>query len=456
MVLEKKKDHWAFLEEIEAPTWVDLTLEAKSTYQEIDDGWFHTTHVFHQCSSQELKAAFAHVGEGFMSSDIYMKAPSSPKLPSSVSRSRGKHYESNKSQDDNNLSLNKQHPVKVLSGKPSRAHSGSGEEIKPKLSFMNSKGISRSKRSFVLGKNLTEVKDNNFKAVSSYGHSEGSSSSAADKSGESNTSTVTSEGDQKPQRTNLEVSSQALGYSSGLLSAMRISLRKSYTTRQASRVDLNNKRQSRGRNSVSSKSSVGSSSNSNHGNGVKSSTFALIQQYREWTPDSRNVGRLNRATKNKVKDSIVSNASYVKVKEGICNSRKGGTSIVAKSSHQELPKSKVQKQTLHAKGLLPHKVNEQGLLRGTAMAKEKVTVGGPNKLVGAGNENATGRQAVSQKYSRGDIATGVMVRGQKGANEYIPEKGDKTRSVVLKIGVKMGSKQIDKLNGRKYQLSKES
>ncbi|XP_057992584.1 uncharacterized protein LOC110643743 isoform X2 [Hevea brasiliensis] len=383
MALKNTKDHWAFLQEIEAPMWVDLTLEAKSNYQDIDDGWFYTSHEFHHCSSHQLKAQFAHSGESSMSSDIDLKGPSSPKLPSSVSRSRGKHCASNKSG-----SLNKQHPVKVLNGNSSWVNSGSGKEIKPKQSFINSNRTSRSKISFVLEKDLTEnVRENGLKAVSNHGDFEGSSSSVVDKAGESNTSTITSESGQKPQQRNLEVSSQAFGYSSGLLSAMRISLRKSCVTRQASRGGFNNnsRRQSRGHNSVSGKSSKGSSSN--HHFDFKSSTFALVQ-HKECTPDSRNGARMTRATKNKV-----------------------------------------QNQTLHVKALLQHRVNEQGSLAGVTKAKEKVTVGRHNRLVGGGNENATGRVPLSQKFSHGDDATGVIASGRKEAKQNVPLKYDRTRVV---------------------------
>ncbi|KAF2314282.1 hypothetical protein GH714_024988 [Hevea brasiliensis] len=415
MALKNTKDHWAFLQEIEAPMWVDLTLEAKSNYQDIDDGWFYTSHEFHHCSSHQLKAQFAHSGEGSMSSDIDLKGPSSPKLPSSVSRSRGKHYASNKSG-----SLNKQHPVKVLNGNSSWVNSGSGKEIKPKQSFINSNRTSRSKISFVLEKDLTEnVRENGLKAVSNHGDFEGSSSSVVDKAGESNTSTITSESGQKPQQRNLEVSSQAFGYSSGLLSAMRISLRKSCVTRQASRGGFNNnsRRQSRGHNSVSGKSSMGSSSN--HHFDFKSSTFALVQ-HKECTPDSRNAARMTRATKNQVKDCNVSKASNVQVKMGVGNVRREGT--FSKTAHQEVAKSKVQNQTLHVKALLQHRVNEQGSLAGVTKAKEKVTVGRHNRLVGGGNENATGRVPLSQKFSHGDDATGVIASGRKEAKQNVPKE----------------------------------
>ncbi|KAG8637106.1 uncharacterized protein LOC110601226 isoform X2 [Manihot esculenta] len=362
---------------------------------------------FHQCSSQQLKALFTHSGEGSMSSDIDLKGPSSPKLPSSVSRSRGKHYASNKcGGNGRNLSLNKQHPVKVLNGNSSRVNSGSGKEIKPKISFINSKRISRSKRSFVLEKDLTQnVKENDLKGAANHGTSECSPNSVVDKAGESTSSTITSESGLKPQQRNLEVSSQAFGYSSGLLSAIRISLRKSCVTRQASRGDFNNNngRQSRGH-------STGSSSNPHFD--FKSSTVALVQ-HREWTPDSRNAAGMTRATKNK--DHNVS-------KDRINNVRREKS--FSKIAHQEVEKSKVQNKSLGGKAL-QQRVNGQGSLAGAAKARQKVMVGRHDRLMGGGNENAIGRVPLSPKFS----ANGVIARGQKEAKQNVPLKTDRTRLV---------------------------
>nr|GMD49081.1 Hyphal wall protein [Ipomoea batatas] len=38
-------DHWEFLDEIDAPMWVDLSVESKSMYADKDDEWFHTSHL---------------------------------------------------------------------------------------------------------------------------------------------------------------------------------------------------------------------------------------------------------------------------------------------------------------------------------------------------------------------------------------------------------------------------
>ncbi|KAB5521495.1 hypothetical protein DKX38_025814 [Salix brachista] len=130
-LINNAKDHWEFLEEIEAPIWVDFLVEAKSSYQD----------VFHQ--SRQLKAAFAYSGEKSSSSGFEFRGSFSPKIPSSVSRSRGKHYASKKwGGGGDDLSMNKQHPVKVLS-KCLRVNKEPNDKTKPKLSFVDSKGTSR-------------------------------------------------------------------------------------------------------------------------------------------------------------------------------------------------------------------------------------------------------------------------------------------------------------------------
>ncbi|XXG41670.1 hypothetical protein AAC387_Pa01g2089 [Persea americana] len=102
-------------EEIEAPMWVDLTLEAQSTDKDIEDAWFQTSHPFHQSSSHELISMFSPSCEGKMKSPDF-HCPD-PKLPSSVSRSRGKHYGSRKWKEGEHevISLDKQHPIKHAS-----------------------------------------------------------------------------------------------------------------------------------------------------------------------------------------------------------------------------------------------------------------------------------------------------------------------------------------------------
>eukprot|EP00257_Ricinus_communis_P017861 XP_015576406.1 uncharacterized protein LOC8283256 [Ricinus communis] len=358
--LKISRDHWAFLDEIEAPMWVDLTLEANSNYTDVDDGWFHTSHLFHQCSSLQLKAAFAYSGEGSASSDIIdLKRTSSPELPSSVSRSRGKHYASKKwGGKCPDFSLNKKHPVKALSGKSTTESTGFvGNETK--LSF-----IIQSKLKLKL---VWDVRNNNS----------------------------------------------------------------------------NNRRQLRNSNSASGKSSVGSSSNS--GYDVQWPTFALTQQS-EQTPNSRNEARMIRVMKDKVKASYASKASFVQGKGGTSNSRREGTSNASKPTQKEAANSKVQSKTLRAKALLPVRINERRSLTGPAKAKVKVAMGRPSRMVGAGSENSTG----NQKCSNGDIASGVMVRGQKAAKQYLSQKDDRTGRLKGKISSPSRGKHSTNTTQRVY------
>ncbi|KAJ6752138.1 hypothetical protein OIU85_002555, partial [Salix viminalis] len=353
-------------EEIEAPIWVDFLVEAKSSYQD----------VFHQCSSRQLKAAFAYSGEKSSSSGFEFKGSFSPKIPSSVSRSRGKHYASKKwGGGGHDLSMNKQHPVKDT----------------------------RSKVSVVSGNSFTRnPKDFDLEAKSAQGGTECSLNSLVVKE-----STVTSESEHHAKQRNLEVSSRGFDHTSGLLSVVKNGLRKSFVTRKASRVEIDDEnKQLRDRKSSSSKSSVGSSSNP--GYHVKSSTHT----FKEQTPDSRNVARMTEAARKKIKHSDISKASDIRVKERVINSRKGGVSDVAKSAPQEALKSKVQNQTLRVKALAEHGGNELHQLPGPA--KAKAMVGGINKLVGPGKENVTGKASLRLNCS------------SLGTKLKVPQKGDKT------------------------------
>ncbi|VFQ91797.1 unnamed protein product [Cuscuta campestris] len=114
--LKKMSGHWDFLDEIEAPMWVDLSLESKSADTDKDDEWFYTIHLFHQSSAMELKAAFSKIGE----MTVDMQQPSPPNLPPSVSRSRGKDYRNKEWVKGNQkITLDKKHPITNLSSNSS-------------------------------------------------------------------------------------------------------------------------------------------------------------------------------------------------------------------------------------------------------------------------------------------------------------------------------------------------
>ncbi|URE02266.1 hypothetical protein MUK42_22687, partial [Musa troglodytarum] len=99
-------DHWAFLEEIEAPMWADLAVEARSMGKD----------MIHQMPSRRLKKLFQSIGKDEDSS--HNSRCHSPKVPESVSRSRGKHYKCRKWLGKAHGSLAaRQHPVRELGGK---------------------------------------------------------------------------------------------------------------------------------------------------------------------------------------------------------------------------------------------------------------------------------------------------------------------------------------------------
>ncbi|KAA8526868.1 hypothetical protein F0562_008903 [Nyssa sinensis] len=456
-------DHWAFLDEIEAPMWVDLTLGSNSTYQDNEDEWFHISHPFHQCSSRQLISVFVHSVEGSTNLDFGLQGPSSPKLPTSVSRSRGKHYRSKEwGQSNYRVTSNKQHPVKNLSSKSSWVNSGSSQKIKPKKRYGSPKGNVGPKASSVCKSSSTETSGSNYsKPISSFGDSKASSSSVAVKEGESkststvtseyseqqqkkflevssqtfghtkgeskSTSTITSEYSEQQQKKFLEVSSQTFGHTSGLLSTLKITLRKSCVTRQASRVEIIGGRQSEDRKSSSGKSSVGSSLNP--GSDYKNRAHPVTCN-KDRTPYSRNVAKMSQATKSKVKVPDVSKASTAQGQNMTSKSRIGGKIIAANSINRETAKSKAQYQTVHAKAMVQHRVNKQDPLIAATKAKDRY-----NKLAGGGKENAIGRVAESQKSGTRESEAGSMVQGQKMTKQKVPQRSDKTGLIGPKIGV---------------------
>ncbi|XP_050138584.1 uncharacterized protein LOC126614928 [Malus sylvestris] len=425
MDLKNSNDHWAFLEEIEAPMWVDLTLEANSTNQHIDDDWFYRSHLFHQNSSRQLKAAFSTSGEDSIGLNFDFVGPSSPQLPSSVSKSRGKDFVSKKWRGGNQDFADKRHLDKVLSGTSSCGNSGSSDKMKPKSSFIQLKGTSSSKSSSVCKSSLTTNHiPSCSKPTSSGGDPTCSLSSGTNKADESSTtSTITSEiGQQQQQQKFMEKSNPVLSQANGIFSVIKAGFRKSGITRPAARVEIHgDRRQSRVHKSSSSKSSVGSSSNPRSEGRASTSTSI---QYKERTPDSRNVARMSYATKNRIRPSIVSKPSTHKIERGTANNRMGPN--VSNSVHVEAAKPKVQYQIQRRKPLESVRVNENKSTTATVKSKEKPVVGGSNRMAASGKENVKGKMAGSQKCSNKGIAPVTMVWSPKGTKQSILQRTDRT------------------------------
>ncbi|MFS7942962.1 hypothetical protein Hanom_Chr06g00494681 [Helianthus anomalus] len=97
------------LEEIEALMWADLSV-CDSTNDETDDSWFNISHEFHQCSSRQLISIVFGPANS-----INIQEPTSPKLPASVLKSRGKNYKIKQWEQRKGKAIpNKQHPVKTF------------------------------------------------------------------------------------------------------------------------------------------------------------------------------------------------------------------------------------------------------------------------------------------------------------------------------------------------------
>lgn len=301
------------------------------------------TFRFHECSSTQLKSAFSCSGERSTTSDLDLSRPSSPKLPTSVSKSRGKDFVSkNWRRDNRDLSLDKLNPVKFPSQKSSSLKSGSRDKVKEKSRRVHLKETTSSKSNFVSDSGLSgNIMKKFSNPISANENPSSSVSSVSNRANESNmTSTITPESGQEQQQQNFfDVSSQRFRHRSSFLTAVRNGLRKSGVTRQASRVAIkDDTKQSSGNKSSSRISSVASSSNPGHTVGSSKST--LIGP-KERTPDSRNVGRMTQAAKSKIKHGNVVKSSTVKLGEATSNKRRAGKPILAKSANQAAAKQKV-------------------------------------------------------------------------------------------------------------------
>ncbi|RDX82079.1 hypothetical protein CR513_37179, partial [Mucuna pruriens] len=461
-IKKKTNDHWAFLEHIEAPMWVDLTLEAKSGGLDAgdDDDWFNTSHQFHQMSAKELKYKFARSGEGILTSGVDLQGVNSPELPSSVSRSRGKHYSSKKWEgiDLNNL-LDKQ---KGLSRRGFQQGSSSGQEVKPKSksNVNRTKGLLSGKLGLALERNNGRGKTESMACCSS-------SSSNQKTGGSTARSTITSENTQKyrevcsqqcdqkrssslrrvslgkscvtrkvssiqPQKKRLEVSSQPCDQKSR--SSSVISVRRSYVSGKASRVEIGrDDMRSRGRKSSSGKSSVGSCSNP----GYEVKFESRLQ--REKITDEKGEFTMNLAVKSRGKTGEISKTSTVSVEDAKSGNRKGSNINFAKPTYHRTAKSlvrsctvlksRVQYPSTSSKALLPHTANKETACNGGA--KQKLRTSKVNSLTGKGKENTTRNVTVNQKCIARGVSAGSHVKSHRTTEHNHPQRVDTARSAAL-------------------------
>ncbi|CAM8879738.1 unnamed protein product [Rhodiola kirilowii] len=304
MSMKQDADHWASLEDFEAPMWVDLVLEAKASNKELDDEWFHRSHKFHQLPSRKLKEAFKHVDSGGkleIDNEGSSSLKKGLKIPSSVSKSRGKCYVNHKSAVDFWLSLSGK---ECLNGDANREasevqcgndtlHRSAHGDSKPNL-YIDQENGNGSGAGFKLG--YTSTVPDTIDSSSS-NHLELNTGASDPKS------SITSENSQMVGPEVAVAFKNIIGRRSQLLSVMKQSLRKSRAIRMATRGQITDVRQTNGLRSSSGKSSVASCSI--HSHDTQNINVAGTQRGSR-TPESKNVERLSQEskTRDKVKTSI--------------------------------------------------------------------------------------------------------------------------------------------------------
>ncbi|KAL1822014.1 hypothetical protein ACET3Z_008792 [Daucus carota] len=427
-------NHWSFLDEIEAPMWIDLKYEAMGTLHENDDGWFLMTHQFHQCSSRQLISAFSHTGEVCANSVSGGQEPCSPKLPSSVSKSRGKHYKSRVWAHSNRTSTTKQHPVKNISNKLSGVTLKDVKKVEPRLELdlVTKRGLLPTGED--CENNISETSGSSTSKLTMSDHrTETFLGATVSREGEKNSiSTVTSESTKQNDKS-LEVAKQISGQPSKLLLSLRTSLRKSCATRPATGTDINRVRKSVGTRSSSSKSSVGSSTNPGHDVNNMTARGILCN---DKTPESRNAMGIYQAQKNMLKVPNLSKASSV-IQEKSSGSGRKVEAAGQKSINQETSNAQVQSRPVRPKVLLPQRTHGSESSRLIASKpKGKVQVSEQRKKVlGSGKENMVETITKSKNLlARGKVAE-VKAQVQKATKERIPAKKDVGKQVCVKKNV---------------------
>lgn len=392
--------------------WVDLTLEVGNNEQERADEWFSESHLFHQCSSRQLKSTFSHLSEENGSSDFYLHGSFSPKLPSSVSKSRGKDYRGKKwERHKTDPSVHQSHPVKVLSATSSCSEQCSYLQSQPNSRLVNLRGPSGLKKNLITERIFARNGSRLSSKTTLPGSTSNNTTRAKQKSG------ISFESHRQQEKKVLHVSGQAFGNSTGQSSIIRTGIRKSCVTRQASRVEINSNTGHRSGHKSSNKSSVGSSSYPF--SDANRSTSSPIED-REITPDSRHPARISQALLNK-KESVISGVSST-----IPNTSRRGKSHLAKPGCSEVAKPKVQHQNCSSKASLALRVNATNSFA-NEKPKEMPKVSRLNIAVSKEKENLRRRLLESQ-------TNGNMGRFQKVVTQNVSQKGDRRVLVGSKLG----------------------
>ncbi|KAI3702899.1 hypothetical protein L6452_28652 [Arctium lappa] len=422
-------DHWDFLEEIEAPMWYDLSL-CDLTNDVTDDSWFDISHQFHECSSSQLLSRVFHSGKGGSSNTISIQEPSSPKLPPSVSKSRGKSYKTKEwGQRRCVATSDKQHPVKVLIRKSSGSI-GSSNNANPVSRTEKVKENEGSKTCSSCESGLTDT------SRSKFANSNSRSLAGQEQEQENSAmSTVTFDRSEHQENKGLEVSCQTSSETSKLLSALRINLRRSCATRPAARVVANGGRRSEGCKSSSDKSSVGSPLDD--GSVSKKSTIGDAQNKLR-TRDGINVARVSQPPRNKSIVPNVTKAPASNVRN--LSNRQGNKTLASKVT----AKGKVQQHTSVGKVLMPHKVNEQ--YQKIDKEAAKVGVGKRTTFLTGIKETPSATMATSQKTKSSDKAAQSLGHVQRASKQSVAQKNGSKKLIGLKETTNNRSKDKDTAN----------
>lgn len=377
-------------------------------------------------SARELKSKFAHSGE---------EAVTSPALPSSVSKSRGKHYNNKNWGKGINLNVLLDKQQGLSKGRCLKQGSSFGYEVKAKstlnvsrtkglmseksgLTFehntrgkatsnascnlvgssssMDKKNYERSTRSMVASENMMQKKD--YKGYRKVSCDEKSKSSPV-RSVSFGRSAVTVEASRvvDDQHKYMEVSSKSCDQKSGSSSVSSTSLRKSHVTPKVSKVEMEvGNMKFRGRKSSSGKSSVGSCSNPSY-----EAKFVSKQQREKITDKNR----CNPVNKSKT--------------SSIAAEGKGKGMIIG--SNINVAKSLVKSRSVSSCTMLPGKVNKKNSTVGKKEAFDK------------GKENATRKLTVNKNCNeKGVLARGIL-KSQKAREHNCQHKDDKAGSAALTI-----------------------
>ncbi|KAL1363279.1 hypothetical protein HN51_011501 [Arachis hypogaea] len=449
IIIKEANNHWTFLEHIEAPMWVDLTIEANSFSEDINDDWFNTSHPFHQWSARQLKAKFSHPGQEKLTSEVVdSDGQDSQQVPSSVSRSRGKHYNSKKwgVMNLNNL-LDKQ---QGLSKRCFQASSSFGNEVKPKTK--SNVGHPKGLLSENLGPNFESKARGKAKSSASCSKPVIGTNFLDKRSGESSTrSTITSEDTHQQQKCkveptqpcdkngrslsdrgvglrkscitdrasivqqqqkSMEVSSQPS--KSGSSSAASVCLGKSCVTRRTSRMEVaGDIMQSRGRKSSYGNSSVGSSS-------IPGYEVKFVSKHiRKEIADGNDAVTMNLADKNNWKPANVSQRQTSTVKGAKSSNKQGNSVNCAKPACLRNTKSLVQYRSIRQTSLMPVNGNKEDACTG---AKKKL--GKINSLTGKGKENVANTVTSNPKCIEKGVTSGRMLKDLRTMERCHLQKGN--------------------------------